>query len=471
MTPAFLAKWLRGQPSFPTIPTIEKLWTRSTSRGSSGDEDQPVAEQPHRPSRSSKPVSDKQAWLQVAVNFLVMFNSFGLIQSFGIFQLPYEKSLESTPSTVAWIGSIHIFFVYFFGTFSGCALDRGYYKSSLATGSMLQIIGLIVAGFSNNYWMTFIFHGVFQGVGHGLMFCPAVTMTANYFHGSAWKMMALGIAGCGASVGGMVFPAIAKFTINTLGIGKTLWIMCGVVTVLSILIQMLALIGPPKFTPTNTGKTRKKIRRSAVDWKAFKEPCYTLYVVAMFFVFIGLWIPFFYVREVSAKALDISKDDSFTILILLNAAGIPGRLAPALLADRYIGTINTYIINLFLTSITLLCWPRVATTAGMYPWAIAYGFGAGGVSSLLQAGIASLNQEHHKTGVKIGMAFTIVGFASLVGGPVGGELIQVGEHGSDDGMDAFLPMMLFTGSIMLLGCAILVIARVTKTGSVFKVKV
>lgn len=140
--------------------------------------------------------------------------------------------------------------------------------------------------------MTFIFHGVFQGIGHGLMFCPAVTMTANYFKGSRWKMMALGLAGCGASVGGMVFPAIASHTINTLGINKTLWIMSGVVTFLSILMQMFSLVGPRKYTPSDGHSNQAFSWKRIVEWKAFGEPCYALYVVAMFFVFIGLWIPF-----------------------------------------------------------------------------------------------------------------------------------------------------------------------------------
>ena len=405
-----------------------------------------------------------------SIDHLVMMTSFGLIQSFGIFQLPYEQRLNSSPSTVAWIGSIHIFFVYFLGTFSGLALDHGHYKSSLALGSAFQIVGLLVAGFSKSYWMSFVFHGMFQGIGHGLMFCPAVTMTAVYFHGSKNKMMALGIAGCGASTGGMIFPLIAKYTINTLGVDKTLWIMCGVVAFLSILIQLIALSGP-KREPSNGGEQNTNSKKRIVEWRAFKEPTYALYAVAMFFVFAGLWIPFFYVREFSAKALQIPKSQSFLILIILNAAGIPGRLVLALLADRGIGTINTYIITLLLTSVTLLCWPLITSANEMYAWAVAYGFCAGGVSSLLQAGITSLNEEPHKTGIKIGMAFSVVGFASLLGGPVGGELIQIGEDTRREGTDAYLPMMLFTGAIMIVGCGILIIARAVKTGYKFKVKV
>lgn len=394
-------------------------------------------------------------------------NSFGLIQSFGIFQLPYEVSLKSTPSIVAWIGSVHIFFVYFIGTFSGCALDHGWYKRLLIAGSIFQISGLIAAGFSKSFIETFFFHGVFQGIGHGLMFCPAVTMTAVFFKGSRSKMTALGIAGCGASFGGIIFPLIARYTINTKGINWTLWIMCGVVTFTSMLIVLLARTGPSRKTSTTSTVSKKRI----VDWHAFKEPTYAFYVVAMFFVFVGLWIPFFYVREFSADALHISKDESFMILIILNAAGIPGRIVPALLADLRIGTINTYIITLLLTSTMLLFWPLATTKSAMFGWTAAYGFGAAGVSSLLQAGLTSINDEPEKTGQKIGMAFTVVGFASLVGGPVGGVLIRVGEETRGPGTQAYVWMMVFTGLIMFTGGTILCISRVKRAGYTFWAKV
>jgi MFS family permease len=446
-----------------------------------------TTELPNRSASSSPPTlpsprdSDadtvtNRAWYQVILNHLVMLNSFGLIQSFGIFQLPYEVLLSSSPSTVAWIGSIHIFFVYFLGTFSGWALDRGYYKRMLFLGSVLQITGLLVAGFSKSWAMTFVFHGVFQGIGHGLMFCPAVTMTTMHFRSSGMKTTALGIAGCGASTGGILFPLIARYTIDTRGSGDTLWIMCGVVGFVSILIQVLASISGVSKREHGGPDPAARMARSInathiVEWRAFKEPCYALCVAAMFFVFVGLWIPFFYVREFSSKALHTTKPQSFTILIVLNAAGIPGRIVPALLSDRCIGTINAYIITLLLTSVTLLCWPLVTSATGMILWSLAYGYGAGGVSSLLQAGLTALNEDLDKAGIKIDMAFSIVGIASLLGGPLGGELIHAGEETRKKGNDAYVLMMVFTGAIMMLGCGILCVSRVAKTGYKWKVKV
>ncbi|KAF2128046.1 MFS general substrate transporter [Dothidotthia symphoricarpi CBS 119687] len=277
-------------------------------------------------------------------------------------------------------------------------------------------------------------------------------------------MTAMGIAGCGGATGGMLFPVIARYTVNSLGISWTLWIMCGVVLVNSLLIQAFAQ------SKTERGRPASQ-RQGFVEWRAFLEPSYALYVAAMFFVFAGLWIPYFYVREFTVHALHGENSSSFIVLLILNASGIPGRIIPALLSDYVFGTINTYILILLLGSFTLLSWPYVTSIRSMIPWAVSYGFCAGGISSLLQAGIASLNDEPHKTGIKIGMAFTVVAVSSLLGGPIGGELIKMGESRLGDGTAAYFWLQVFTGSIMLLGCVILVVARCAKTRGRFKQKV
>jgi MFS family permease len=112
-----------------------------------------------------------------------------------------------------------------------------------------------------------VFHGVFQGVGHGLMFCPAVTMTAVYFEESRMKITAMSLAVCGGATGGILFPIIARYTIDSLGISWTLWIMCGVVLVTSILIQVFA---QPKPLSSRDAETEGPLRNGRlVEWSAF----------------------------------------------------------------------------------------------------------------------------------------------------------------------------------------------------------
>lgn len=63
----------------------------------------------------------------------------------------------------------------------------------------------------------------------------------------------------------------------------------------------------------------------------------------------------------------------------------------------------------------------------MIAFTIFYGFFGAGVQSLLQAALASLNTDLKKTGVRIGMGFSVVGVASLTGSPIGGALVEKGE--------------------------------------------
>ncbi|KAF2651106.1 MFS general substrate transporter [Lophiostoma macrostomum CBS 122681] len=436
------------------------------------------------PAQSPDHHGGRRAWRQVLVGHLVMFNSFGLIQSFGIFQPAYEVHLNRTPFAVSWIGSVHIFLVYFIGTFSGRALDAGHYRNMLGVGLMIQLVGLLAASSSETYPMAFAFHGVFQGIGHGLMFCPSVTNTALFF-GRKNRMLAMSITGSGAATGGIIFPAIASLTLERLGVEWTLRIFGFVVLGTSLIIFLLARPHDKKIKrrqQTNIERSQEKKSLTLVDWKAFRDPVYALFVVAMFFIFTALWIPFFYIRDFTSSALHIPRTQSLILVLLMNACGIPGRILPALLADRRIGTINTYILILLVMSITILFWPLVMSSPGMYVWACAYGFCAGGTSSFLQAGIASLQdgpdsssdsggertntRKQGKLGVRIGMAFSIVGFAGLIGGPVGGQLIKAGQGRGEGGQ--FLYLQLFTGGIMVLGCVILVCARWVATGALWR---
>jgi len=65
------------------------------------------------------------AWTQAFMTHLIVFNTWGYINSFGVFQTYYVTTLKHPPSDVSWVGSIHMFLLFFIGTFSG----RGAYFS------------------------------------------------------------------------------------------------------------------------------------------------------------------------------------------------------------------------------------------------------------------------------------------------------------------------------------------------------
>lgn len=112
---------------------------------------------------------------------LVNINCMGYINSYGIFQAYYTKTLHLNSSTVAWIGSVQLFLLCFVGTFSGRALDAGYYRHVLLLGCFLQLLGIFSVSFAHEYWQIFLAQGVCQGLGNGLVFCPTLSLVSTYF--------------------------------------------------------------------------------------------------------------------------------------------------------------------------------------------------------------------------------------------------------------------------------------------------
>lgn len=235
------------------------------------------------------------AWTQILSSHLCVFSTFGLINSFGIFQTHYTTTApfptHPTASTISWIGSLQILLIYGLGTFSGRLHDAGHLRATLIAGHALLLLGIFALSFASTYWQALLAQGVCQGVGMGLIFCPAVANAASYF-GAGRRVLAVSGVACGGATGGMVFPAVAQTLLPRVGFGWTVRVMGFVVLfnagVVVALARTRVLVLPG-------GERKKKKAAPVVEWRAFGEAPYALYCVSMFFAFWGIWIAYYYV--------------------------------------------------------------------------------------------------------------------------------------------------------------------------------
>lgn len=112
------------------------------------------------------------------------------------------------------------------------------------------------------------------------------------------------------------------------------------------------------------------------------------------------------------------------MLYIINGMGIPGRIIPALMADRFFGILNTYIVLGAVAGILLYCWIAVKTYGGMIAFVICYGLIGGGVQGTAISSLPTLTTDLSKMGVRSGMILSIVAFACLTGPPLAGALIE-----------------------------------------------
>jgi hypothetical protein len=140
-----------------------------------------------------------KAWLQVAMGWLIIFVTWGFVNSFGAFQSYYTEILPEDPSTISWIGSIQVFLTFFIGAFSGRLLDAGLFVPTLFVGGVLQLLGIFMTSLSTKWWQLLLSQGVLTGIGGGIFFCPSMGLIATYF--SDQRALAVGIVSTGNSVG------------------------------------------------------------------------------------------------------------------------------------------------------------------------------------------------------------------------------------------------------------------------------
>jgi MFS family permease len=165
-------------------------------------------------------------------------------------------------------------------------------------------------------------------------------------------------------------------------------------------------------------------------------------------------------RQIASFAheeLGMNYVNSVNLVIIVNGVGVPARILPGYIADRFTGVLNVFLMILCMVVLLAFSWLGVSSITGLYAWTVIYGMCAAGFQSLFPTVIASLGDDITKTGTRLGMAFSVVGFAALVGGPIGGALIQ-----ADGGR--FRGGMIWAALNAVLGTALVTGSRVTKYG-------
>lgn len=393
-----------------------------------------------------------KAWTQCAVGCMVVCTTWGFINSFGMFQAYYEILLDKPSSDIAWIGSLQVFFLFFLGTFSGRLADAGWLREVFAVGSFLQLLGIFMASISTKYWHFLLAQGVCVGMANGCLFCPGVALVSTYF--SKKKSLAIGISASGSAIGGLIFPVMVQKLLPQIGFP---WTMRCLGLVDGIILLAINLLAKQRVPPRRSGQI--------LDLASFKDKTYLFFGIGMFFTFWGVYVAFFFLAAFGRNYVGFAREESINLVLVLNGVGLPGRLIPNHLADRFYGPLNLIVIASAIASLIMYCMMAVDSKPGIYVWAVAYGMFGAAVQSLFPAVLGSLTKHDlTKGGVRIGMIFTIVSFAVLSGPPIAGALVEKGNG-------SYTYAWLFAGTSIIIGSCFMALARFHTTGLVFKVRI
>ncbi|RAL63623.1 hypothetical protein DID88_003667 [Monilinia fructigena] len=361
------------------------------------------------------------------------------------FQTYYETAYPSwSPSDVSWIGSLQAFLLFGFAIVAGPVFDHGYLKSLVWTGCFLCVLGLMLTSISSKYWHIILAQGVMFGLGSGCLFIPSIAVLPAYFDKK--QALALGIGASGSAIGGIVFPIIFNQLQPRIGFGWSVRII-GFIILLAATIPVLGM----------RMRTRPSAVRRIFDLKAWKELPFLVSSVFFFLVFMGAYIPPFYIQS---YALDkkIAKGGLATYLLpLLNVGSFFGRIIPTHFADIY-GPFNVDIICVLLSGMLSFTWITIHNTPGMVLFSVFYGFFAGALTSLSPNLAVALSPDMGVLGVRLGMLLIPISVGILVGNPIAGALESYG----------WISLQTFTGALLMVSFAVVTIVRILMYGRSLK---
>ncbi|KAI0433204.1 monocarboxylate permease-like protein [Xylaria sp. FL1042] len=382
-----------------------------------------------------------EAWLVVLGGSLILFCSFGIVNCSGVFVEYYANGPLSdySSSDITWITSLQAFLITGSNLVMGRLFDSYGTRWILPIGTVVYSLGLMFLSLSTKYYQIVLSQGIVSGIGAAAVFNCASNSTITWFY--KYRAAALGIVVAGSSIGGIVLPILMSHLIPMIGFPWTVRILGFIV---------LLFCGIASFTVRSRLPPRPKPFHFAELVTPFKEPRFALIVIASFFFFWGLYLPFNYLN-IQAQQQGVNPTLIPYILPIVNAVSIPGRIIPGILADR-IGRFNMMILIAALSGVvTLALWVPGNTTATTLAFGAVYGFTSGAFISLAPAVIAQIS-DLRQIGARSGVLLFVSSLGALTGSPVGGAIVSA-QHGE------YLGLKLFTGLTISLAAVFLVVAR------------
>ncbi|KAI1761436.1 MFS general substrate transporter [Hypoxylon sp. FL1150] len=394
------------------------------------------------------------AWRQVIASHLINTMACGYSAAFGIYQLYYTESLQLPSAQISWIGSVQIFLNNITCMAAGRLSDMGYARETVLVGSFIALLGTFMTSLATEYWQIFLAQGVCTGVGLGLMYMPTVTIVASYFKQK--RALALSISSAGTGTGSIIFPAVVQYLIPRIGFPWA--VRCAGFVALFIIVLANLLLRPRLVSKKKAG--------SLVDWTAFREPPYVIFVTGSFLFYWALYFGYFYINAYAISFASFTPTSAVSLLLITNAVGIPARPLIGYVADTYLGPLNTFVLTVASLAVTFFAWIAIATPSTMYAFAVLFGVANSAASSAFAAALASpsLSKDPAKIGTRFGMCCALLGLATVSGPPTAGAII-------DFCGGTYVWAQVWAGLVTMMGAATVAVARCWVVGAKVKVKV
>ncbi|MBT7757374.1 MAG: MFS transporter [Rhodospirillaceae bacterium] len=371
-------------------------------------------------------------WIVVGCAFVVLFLTYGVQYSFGVFVPAMVDDLGWQRASLGGAFSLYSLVYTGFSLLSGRLTDTLGPRRVIGLGGILLGLGIMATSQITAQWQLYIAYGIVAALGMSTAYIPCNMTVVRWFHRK--RGLALGVASCGASCGILAVPMLASYMIAHAGwrvgllvLGASMFVLINVVARFMVRGPEMKGLLPDGATDASLtdGHDGAPVPDEADGWtlrQARKTVTLWMFLLAFAVVLLTVTVPFvhmpFFARDIGLSAMGGAMAVSVTGLFALLGSIVLGALS-----DR-IGRKAAMVLALSLQLAAFLIFVVANGSVVLYVGAAAFGFFYGGVASLFPALVGDLFGRTH-AGAIGGFIFGCAGILGAWGPALAGYLRDV----------------------------------------------
>ncbi|MDA0824223.1 MAG: MFS transporter [Proteobacteria bacterium] len=376
-------------------------------------------------------------WVVTACAFTVLFLTYGVQYSFGIFVPAMMDDLGWQHASLGGAFSLYTVVYTGFSLLTGKLTDSFGPRRIVGLGAILLGIGIMATSQASSQWQLFFWYSIVAALGMSTAYIPCNMTVVRWFQRK--RGLALGLASSGASCGILVVPVVASFMIDKYDWRIGLLVLGATLLVITSIAAHFMVRDPQQMglLADGEGKSSLASERSA-DALGLIEPTiqapgwtlreasttvsFWIFLLAFTITMLTITVPFVHIASF-ARDIGLSDMSGAMTISVIGLFALAGSIFLGALSDR-IGRKVTIVISLVSQVIAFTLFLNAGSTTALYLGAAAFGLFYGSFATLFPALVGDLFGSTH-AGAIGGFIFAIAGILGGWGPALAGYLRDV----------------------------------------------
>ncbi len=330
----------------------------------------------------------------------------GCMFSYGIYLKILEDELGWSRTVLSSSSSLAFLVMGIFAIVGGRLNDRYGPRWVLSVTGVLTGLGYVLMSQMTEPWHLLVAFGGLIGLGLSTHDVVTLSTVAAWYDKRRGAMT--GLVKTGTACGQMTVPLLVTLVVAAVGWRQSLFLTGLVVATLLLLFAQWM-----RLPLVDTSVTRTAVPKSGVDFTVARQTRVFWTLCAIQFCFLPALITIPLHLPAHATDLGMSTVQAATILGLIGASSIVGRLSLGILQDR-MGSRSAMICCLAPLAMTLMLLLLIENPLNLFWFAPVYGFAHGGLFTIVSPAVAEyFGLRAH------GAIFGVILFCGTLGGAAG----------------------------------------------------